>query len=233
MSEQEKLEKELSEKIEQLLRSTELSPSEIAKQLKCKQNKVYNHKAWPEVKELRRKKKAGTPEPPSSEPREAKVEFVQTKTEPTETPRPILASLEDQEVKDEKPEAVITPGKIPKGAFKGILDTAFELLSEGAKLEKSKPNPVKIEKLDVALVDFCNAWQINFADPRVLPSIILAATIGEIAIPIVREVRSRPMKPKNEGPKTPVERAIADVPPPQKETPVSKATAEAVDRALS
>ena len=233
MSELEKAEKELSEKIEQLLRSTDLSPHEIAQQLKCKNNKVYNHKAWPEIKELRRKKKAGTPEPPTSEPREPKVEFVQTKTEPTETPRPILATLEDQEVKDENAEAVITPGKIPKGSFKGILDTAFELLSEGAKLEKSKPNPVKIEKLDVALVDFCNAWQINFADPRVLPSIILAATIGEIGIPIVREIRSRPKQPKNEEPKTSVERAIADVPPPQKEPPISKATVAAVERALS
>jgi hypothetical protein len=233
MSEEEqKKEAAEKEKIGQLLNGTDLSPQDIAKQLNIPIRKVYRHRDWQAAKERRRQKtKLTEPRgPPSTET--PHIEFEQRETLPTDettAPIPGLETKEAPKIKEPtEPEIAIT---LPEyGAFKGLIDTGFEVLCETAGL--TKPNPVKIEKLDHAVVDFCKAWQIDFRDPRILPTIVLAGTVGEIALPMIAEIRAkRAGKPKEKEPTTPTEKALAAEIPGKPET--TPAMAERIGQALA
>jgi hypothetical protein len=220
-------EEELQTKIEQLLRGTDLAPAEIAKQLKIPVRKVYRNKAWPEVKQARaNKSKSKQPETPT--PETPTIEFEGVETPPTEAP-PLLGVEKEVEKEEKAPEPQITVEgariiNLEHGAFKGLLDAGFSILCETTNL--TAPNPVKIEKLDHALVDFCIAWKIDFGDPRVLPTIILAASIGEIALPMAREIRKKRQKPKVEEPKTVAEKIMSAETPPRTDVGASKVAEE-------
>jgi hypothetical protein len=205
-------EEDTNTKIEQLLVGTDLTPAQIAKQLNIPVRKVYRHKKWPEVQELRRQRTKKQP-PPAPQPEAPAIAFEKVETPPTE--EPALAEIKEEPEKEPEkaPEITVEQAKILNleyGAFKGLIDPAFEIVCEAAGL--TKPNPVKIEKLDHALVDFCIAWKIDFGDPRVLPSIILVATIGEIGLPLAQEIRNKRKKPKPEEPKTRAEQVMSNEP---------------------
>lgn len=202
---------EIATKIEQLLRGTDLTPAEIGKQIHVNVREVYRNKAWPEVRAERMEKKKGTkPTDQTGQPGPAEIGFLPTETAPPIELPPIPETEQPSET-ETKPGIESKPFALRYGAFNGMIDAGLELFCETAKLEK--PNVVKIEKLDHALVDFSIAWKIDFRDPRLLPTIILAATIAEISLPMVKEFRQKTRKPAEHPPTSNVEKAVSETIP--------------------
>lgn len=228
---------ELRTRISQLLNGTELSPQQIAEQLKIANVQlIYKHAEWPAARDRRKQKKRdekkrGIQAKPAITPGTAQITFEHKETPLEETP-PELLRTEDKE-KEADAERAPEPVRIfelKHGAFEGLIATGFELLCDTAKL--TKPNPVKYEKLDHALVDFCLAWQIDFHDPRVLPTILLLATVGEISLPLVKEARGKMGGPKEKPPTDTVEKVLAPTIPADN-SKVNPADMERVSQALS
>lgn len=206
-------EENVKEKIGQLLRGTNLTAREIADQLKIPKRFVYRHPAWNEVKRQRKQQEKGTVREPELET--SKIEFEAIETPPP-PPTPGGGPLETPEEPEPEPTPTLPPSPPPvtlkHGTLEGILDAGFEVLCDTTKL--TKPNPVKIQKLDHALVDFMIAWNVSFADPRIWASFLLVATGAEIALPMVKEYRTQhPAVPGEKAPKTTEEKALKETQP--------------------
>jgi hypothetical protein len=205
------LDKEKFEKIGQLLRTAypKITVQEIAKQVDVQVRKVYRHPAWKEVKSRIRveEKKEQAPEP--SAPR---IQFEKVETpEPPPTPKPTIPEAEAKLEAEAAPAPAPTVPKLEKGDLSPLISTGLEMICEVVKLDM--PNPVKIEKLDSALVNFFIAWNVNFGDPRILSTMILAGTVAEVALPMVKEYRAKPNREKEPKlPETTTEKALAPLP---------------------
>jgi hypothetical protein len=190
LTEEKKLEP-LQQRIEYLLRATNLSAKDIAKQLHIKIYDVYRHKAWPEVRDQRKKQTATKTTPLSPQAPSISYEHEET-PQPPQAPPEAPSSEEPQiDIETETTETETSATQIPfdlkYGSLKGLIEPLLEVICDTIQVEKSRPSPVKIEKLDHAIVDFCKAFKWNFADPRLLATVVLAATCLEIGVPIAKE----------------------------------------------
>ncbi len=228
-TEEKKKEKEF---VGQLLRGTNLTPKEIATQVNVPIRMVYRHPAWKDRK-TQKVEAIKTEREPSAQP--PKIEFSPTETEaPGGFPGVIATEAETSTETTEAapgPEIKVPEIKLRYGAFTGIIDSGFELFTDAVKL--TKPNPVKLQKLDHALVDFFVAFHLDIGDPRILASIILFGTVAEIGVPMVKEVRARQKKGTSttKAPGSPLETALADKLPPIS-ADASKEMADRVGQAL-
>lgn len=209
---------EKKERIGSLLVGTNMTPKDIAKEVGLPIRFVYRHPKWPERKSQKREEKKIVKEPDAQSP---SIAFTPTETDlppggPPESP------LEKEESTEPAPTAEfkVPEIKLRYGSFVGIIDSGFELFTETTKL--TKPNPVKLQKLDHALVDFFIAWHLDFGDPRVLASIVLLGTVAEIGVPMFKEVRARQKKGTSTElgiPGTSVEKVLAEkIPVPTPDT---------------
>jgi len=211
---------EVTQKIGQLLATTELSAKQIIQQVLGKKSPVqaelqlvYGHPEWKARKERETKKKLEALKPPTPlEGKEPEIEV--EKLPPTKPP---------EEKKEEGKEVIekIVKGKpLEKGMFTPLLNSGFEFLTD-ARPHLKRPSPASVENLDDALVEFLNDQDIREWIGAHWHKLNLVFASGVIAVPLIKQEWSHRREAKK--PKEKEEEKKPEAPP--KETSVEALTA--------
>jgi len=213
---------EITQKIGQLLATTELSAKQIIQQVLSKKSPVqaelqlvYGHPEWKARKERETKKKLEALKP--KVPEEGKEpELAVEKVAPTEKP----LEVPEKEKLEELKERIVKGKPLEKPMFKDLLDSAFDFLCD-ARPHLKRPSPASVENLDDALVDFLNDQDLREWIGAHWHKLNLIFASGVIAVPLIKQEwdhRREAKKPKEKG-----EEKKPEAPP--KETSVEALTA--------
>jgi len=211
---------ETTQKIGQLLATTELSAKQIIQQVLGKKSPVqaelqlvYGHPEWKARKERETKKKLEALKP--KVPEEGKEpELAVEKVAPTEKPPEVPEKAEELK------EKIIAGKPLEKGMFKELLDSGFEFLCD-ARPHLKRPSPASVENLDDALVEFLNTQDLREWIGKHWPKLNLIFASGVIAVPLIKQEWSHRREPKKPKEKEEEKKPEA----PSKETSVEVSTA--------
>jgi len=231
---------EISQKIGQLLATSDLSAKAIIQQVLGKKSPVqaelqlvYGHPEWKARKDRQTKKKLEELKPPT--PEEGKEPEIEVEKVGIEKPP------EKEEKKEEKEgllPKIISGKPLEKGKFVGVLNSGFEFLCD-ARPHLKRPSPASIENFDEALVDFLNEQTVREWIGEHWSKLNLVFASGVIAVPLIKQewdhrreakkekkspekLEAPPKEAKAEIATTPTGQtvtAIATPPPPESEKP--------------
>jgi len=212
---------EVSQKIGQLLATTDLSAKAIIQQVLGKKTPVqaelqlvYGHPEWKARKERATKKRLEELKPPTP-PEEGKEPEIEVEKLP-----PTIKPPEKEEAKEEGREVIkkIVKGEPLKyGKFKKVIDAGLNFIVK-LRPHLTRPAPSDVEYLDEALVDLLNEQDVREWLGKHWTKINFAFATGVIAVPIIEQEwdhqrqAKKPKKEEEKKPEAPSKEASVTVP---------------------